>query len=263
MLAALLDRESYAQLNRDDVAVMCDLMAEKGVIPSGPKGFAIDRVESFTCGAPVAITHAIAIYRHLITGLEFALVPAGRFAIELGPPDPREDDGNPDRTRTVGITRPFLIARTPVTQACWLRVGKRKNPSRFVGEHRPVDHVTFAAAAKWCATLGLALPRDAQWEYAARAGSTTRFCYGDQLDRRAARFGHANRPLGATPPPPGTSVVASHAPNAFGLFDVHGQIGEWCIDRYGPQHDGLTLPRRLEFGARRVDFRAHRHDFPL
>jgi len=136
--------------------------------------------------------------------------------------------------------QPFLMGRYPITQAQWQMVTalppvKREldsNPSRFKGAMRPVERVTWYDAVEFCARLSAhtgrqyRLPTEAEWEYACRAGSTTRFCFGDELDD-LDRHAWTSRNAGNQAHP-----VAQLRPNAFGLFDMPGNVWELCQDTF-------------------------------
>jgi serine/threonine-protein kinase len=185
---------------------------------------------------------------HTKTGLVFVALPGGGFA--MGSTEPGE---GPPRQVTV---KPFLLCRTECTQAAFAAGGSTIR-SRFVGADLPADSVSWVDAVDWCRRNTLRLPSEAEWEYACRAGTATRFSSGD-ADRTLAGFANvADRSLstdtGAAPHRDRTGwtytreIEDGHAgpapagrflPNPFGLFDMHGNLWEWCEDAFVPGYDG-------------------------
>ncbi len=134
----------------------------------------------------------------------------------------------------VTLTQGFWMADTPCTQGLWMGAGARENSSRFQGFSNPLERVSWEDCQGWLKGLGEvfpqmqpALPTEARWEYACRAGSTGRYCFGDE-ERELERYAwYAKNSGGATHP------VGEKLPNAWGLYDVHGNVWEWCQDWYG------------------------------
>jgi formylglycine-generating enzyme required for sulfatase activity len=143
----------------------------------------------------------------------------------------------------VTISYCFWMGATEVTQAQYAAV-MGSNPSLFLGDiNRPVEQVNWSSAREYCAQLNwqqsvlgnvppgyhYRLPTEAEWEYACRAGTTTEFNVGASLDCSQARFAYSFHP-GSGCSASGTVPVASYAPNAWGLHDMHGNVWEWCLD---------------------------------
>jgi formylglycine-generating enzyme required for sulfatase activity len=168
-------------------------------------------------------------YRHLATGLIFVLLPGGSFLMGSPADEPGRYSGE-GPVHEVELS-PFLIAKYEVTQEVWERV-MGSNPSGFRGGSRPVDQVSWNDTQAFCQATGLKLPTEAQWEYAARAGTRTAFYNGPITNLLC------NRPLldaigwyscnsGSR-----THPVGEEAPNGFGLHDMAGNVWEWCEDVY-------------------------------
>src|SRR5262249_39135744 len=162
---------------------------------------------------------------------------AGEFVVV--PADAPSPDG---RRRDVPMARPLYLGEFPVTQAQFEAVAGR-NPSRFLGDSdRPVEGVSWFAAQEFCLLLServgrrVRLPSEAEWEYACRAGTATEYHWGDEPDA-----GRVHCKVGAprgVEPAVGTNVQGRCPPNAWGLFDLHGNVQEWCEDEWHDRYDG-------------------------
>jgi uncharacterized protein (TIGR02996 family) len=192
-------------------------------------------------------------------GMELALIPPGVFL--MGSPDSeaeRGDDEGPQHE--VAISRPFYLGVYPVTQAQWRRV-LGSNPSWFCAgrggrdevrglgtSNFPVECVGWEEAVAFCRELSelpeerrarrvYRLPSEAEWEYACRGGaaSSTPFHLGPSLSSTQANF-HGDHPYGGAAKGPNlgrpTEVGAYQVSNGFGLYDLHGNVYEWCADWY-------------------------------
>jgi formylglycine-generating enzyme required for sulfatase activity len=123
------------------------------------------------------------------------------------------------------------LGQTPVTQAAYEKA-MRENPSKFKGPRHPVESVTWDQAREYCAAVGGRLPTEAEWEYAARAGSTGAR-YGD-LDAIAWYDGNSDNE---------THPVKQKQPNSWGLYDMLGNVWEWVTDWYEENYyQGLPSP---------------------
>jgi formylglycine-generating enzyme required for sulfatase activity len=137
----------------------------------------------------------------------------------------------------VTIVKPFYIGVYPVTQAQYQAV-MGTNPYGFKGPNRPVECVSWDQAVEFCRKLSekegkrYRLPSEAEWEYACRAGSTAEYCFGDseaELGDHAWFYGNS----GAQ-----THEVGQKKPNAWGLYDMHGNDWEWCEDVWHENYEG-------------------------
>jgi formylglycine-generating enzyme required for sulfatase activity len=193
--------------------------------------------------------------------LELVLIPAGEFM--MGSPDSDKfADSQEKPQHRVRITKPFYLGKYLVTQEQWEAV-VGNNPSHFKGPKNPVEYISWDDCQKFLKRLNdkmgggkFQLPTEAQWEYACRAGSTTRYCFGDdekQLGEYAWYIANAD---GKTHP------VGEKKPNAWGLFDMHGNVWEWCQDWYGGYGtEAVTDPTGLATGSFRV-FRSGSWPYP-
>lgn len=166
-------------------------------------------------------------------------VPGGRFRV--GSPTDEVDRRSNEGQVMVTLNSHFWIGETEVTQEQWKAVMKR-NPSVFKGDSLPVETVSWEDCQKFITRLNTqnppspgwrwALPTESQWERACRGGTTTATAYGDSLSSRQANF-NGDYPYGGAAKGPNlnkTAPVKSYEPNAYGLYDVHGNVSEWCSD---------------------------------
>ncbi len=161
----------------------------------------------------------------------------------------------------VTLTRGFWIAETPVTQALW-EIFMGDNPSEFKGAELPVDSVSWNDAQRFINKLNgmkpelqLCLPSEAQWEYACRAGATTPFSFGDNITTDQVNY-NGNYPYNKSRKGEyreRTVEVKSLPPNAWGLYQMHGNVWEWCQDWYGQYpRQSVTDPQRVVSSTHRV-----------
>ena len=168
----------------------------------------------------------------VVNDVEFAFrwAPPGSFM--MGSPESEKDREYDEIQHRVVLSKGFWIMETQVTQKQWFLI-MGNNPSNFQGDNLPVENVTRKECKIFCRKVGLKLPTEAQWEYACRAGSTGAFA--GNLDTMAW---YSDNSGGTTHP------VGTKKPNAWGLYDMHGNVSEWCSDRYGgyprPTKPGLV-----------------------
>jgi formylglycine-generating enzyme required for sulfatase activity len=163
--------------------------------------------------------------------LEMVLIPAGEFL--MGSPDSNKDAQSWEKPQhRVRITKPFHLGKYLVTQEQWETV-MGNNPSYFKGPKNPVEQVSWDDCQKFLGKLDtkigtqggkFVLPTEAQWEYACQAGSKTLYCFGDN-EARLGDYAWYRENSGNTAHP-----VGEKKPNTWGLYDMHGNVLEWCQD---------------------------------
>lgn len=175
----------------------------------------------------------------------------GTFLMGSPPDEPERIDN--ELQHQVTLTKGFWIADTPVTQALW-QVIMGDNPSRFKGDEKPVENVSWDGAQAFIskmnglkADLKLCLPTEAQWEYACRAGTSTRFSWDDQIDSSLVNF-DGNYPYNNSRKSEyreKTVAVKALPCNDWGLYQMHGNVREWCQDWFGAYPVGPVIdPQR-------------------
>jgi sulfatase modifying factor 1 len=197
------------------------------------------------------------------TGLTMVLVPAGEF--QMGDDEGEFDEQPAHRVKL----SPFYIDTHEVTQRSFESLMGR-NPAKSVGPDKPVERVSWLAAIQYCNMRsakeglkpcydlktqqcdfeadGYRLPTEAEWEYACRAGTTTDWSFGDasaELDEYGWYKGNSEKT---------THPVGQKGPNAWGLYDMHGNVAEWCNDWYAEEYDAAVErdPRGPASGDERV-----------
>jgi formylglycine-generating enzyme required for sulfatase activity len=175
-------------------------------------------------------------------GLTYVWIPPGTFLMGCSPGD-SECDADEKPAHQVTITKGFWLGQTPVTQQAYQRV-TGQDPSIFEGANLPVETVSWDESRAYCAAIGGRLPTEAEWEYAARAGSTgARYGSLDEI----AWYGHNSGSK--------THEVAQKAPNAWGLYDMLGNVWQWVADWFGNYASG---PQSDPSGAASGQYRALR-----
>ncbi|MBN1220206.1 MAG: formylglycine-generating enzyme family protein [Anaerolineae bacterium] len=175
-------------------------------------------------------------------GLDMVAIPEGSFLMGS-----RLNFGYPDEHPQHWISLPrFFMGKCPVTQAQWEVIMDWKPPYRCTGAPRPVDRVSWYEAWEFCERLAektgraYRLPSEAEWEYACRARTTTPFYCGQTITTDLANYVGEHIFLAE---PKGiyrheTTEVGSFSPNAFGLYDLHGNVWEWCADAWHDDYEG-------------------------
>jgi len=193
--------------------------------------------------------------------LKMVYIPAGEFLMGSPPGEEGryEDEGPQHR---VTLTRGFFMGIDEITQAQWQTV-MRSDPARFKGDDRPVEQVNWYDCQNFIKKLNAGamgpfrLPTEAEWEYACRAGATTPFHFGETISTDQANYngqqpyGNGRKGIrrGSTTP------AGTFPPNAWGLYDMHGNVNEWCQDWYGEDYYASSPaadPQGPEAGTSRV-----------
>ena len=180
-------------------------------------------------------------------GMDFVLIPSGSFMM---------GSNSDDREKTVhkvAITSPFYLGQYEVTQDQW-EIMMRSNPSAFEGGTNPVEQVSWNDVQEFIRRLNALeghdryrLPTEAEWEYAARAGTSTAYSFGDDASKLSDYAWNGDNSDWMTHP------VGQKLPNAWGLYDVHGNVYEWVQDWYGSYSDSPAIdPKGPETGSWRV-----------
>ncbi|MGZ6274994.1 MAG: formylglycine-generating enzyme family protein [Syntrophales bacterium] len=211
-------------------------------------------VSSMTMAAEKEFTNSIR--------MKFVLIPAGTFT--MGSPSDEPQRSNDETQHQVTISKPFYMQTTAVTQGQWQKI-MGSNPSHFknCGDDCPVERVSSSDVQDFIGKLNrqegtdkYRLPTEAEWEYAARAGTTTSFSTGNCLSTDRANY-DGDYPLSGCPKGENrqkTVRVASFAANAWGLYDMHGNVRQWCLDWYGDySSDSVTDPTGPSSGSYRVN----------
>jgi formylglycine-generating enzyme required for sulfatase activity len=217
-------------------------------------------------GIEVSATSSV-FYRLQIIPVEplesMVWIEPGEFMLSSPPDEVGRFLDKEDPETHVHLTRGYWISRYEVTQGEFETV-MSFNPSLFRGDaYRPVEDVSWHDAVRYCGlltereraagrlpeVLEYRLPTESQWAYAARAGTTTRFSYGDDPGyQHLTEYAWYGGNSGLRPHPVGQKL-----PNPWGLYDMHGNVFEWCLDWFGPLPGGFVIdPQGPESGTDRI-----------
>jgi formylglycine-generating enzyme required for sulfatase activity len=198
-------------------------------------------------GVPVETTNSI--------GMKFVVIPPGEFM--MGSPKGESGRLDHETLHKVTLTKPFQMGMHEVTQEHYQRV-MGTTPSTFKGKQNPVEQVNWDEAVAFCGKLAALpaeksagyvyrLPTEAEWEYACRAGTTTKYSFGNS-DSELGDYAWYDKNSGRT-----THPVGGKKPNAWGLYNMHGNVYEWCQDWYGDYASGsVTDPTGAASSSLRV-----------
>jgi formylglycine-generating enzyme required for sulfatase activity len=190
--------------------------------------------------------------------LEMLLIPAGKLlmGVKKIPVDPfsnikvKQPQENEVPQHEVTLTKPYFMGKYEVTQEQWFEI-MGENPSENKGRKLPVTDVSWEDCQEFIKKLnentkgGYRLPTEAEWEYACRAETTTAYSFGDEITPKDANYRDSTigKPV----------AVGSYKSNAFGLYDMHGNVWEWCEDWHAKYPAGaVTDPKGPATGISRV-----------
>lgn len=176
--------------------------------------------------------------------LELLLVPVGTFLMGSPKDEPGRDED--EQLHRVRISRPFYLGKYEVTQGQWEAVMDH-NPSFFQDEPSlPAETVTWEECEAFCRKLSqrtgrkVRLPTEAQWEYVCRAGTSTPFSFGKEITPLEANYDWSEGGALFVEPLQKTIRVGSFPPNAWGFYDLHGNVREWCSDWYARDYERFS-----------------------
>ena len=180
--------------------------------------------------------------------LEMVLIPAGTFM--MGSPESEDRPWDNETQHKVTLTKPFYLGKFTITQEQWkLLMGN--NPSQTKGAKLPVTDVSWDDCQDFIKKLnanssgGYRLPTESEWEYTCRAGTTTAYSFGDNITPKDANYFDSNTGK--------TLAGGSYKPNAFGLYDMHGNVHEWCEGWYEKYPvEPVTDPKGPAIGEKKV-----------
>ncbi len=175
--------------------------------------------------------------------LTMVSIPGGSFM--MGAPENEQESENYERPQHQVTVSDFYMGQTLITQSQYQSI-MEENPSRFKGDNRPVENVQWKEAQEFCRKLSVktknlyALPSESCWEYACRGGTITPFYFGNTITTDTANYSanytYGNAPKGLYRKE--TTIVDTFPPNPFGLYDMHGNIWEWCEDHWHENYKG-------------------------
>jgi formylglycine-generating enzyme required for sulfatase activity/serine/threonine protein kinase len=249
--------ERHAQELAPEAEAVRQERARLAALPRKPAGYKVPpgcREQAGTIAEPYSNAGWAKEIVHDKTGIELVYIPAGTFMMgsPAGEPgreesDPDEDMEQKDETQhRVTISKGFYMGKYEVTQEQWAKIMNLKRPLLANAETLPVTMVDLDDIGSFCTQAGLSLPTEAQWEHACRAGGASSQAYGGTggVAEMGWYAGNSKSMI---------HHIGRKAPNAWGLYDMHGNVSEWCMDFCGKYPPGDAVdPTGMVSGVERV-----------
>ena len=183
-------------------------------------------------GPPKVVLEGATVTMDIGKGVKLELVRIEPGTFMMGSPETNSDsDPSEQPAHQVKISKPFYMGKFEITQQQWGVIRGNQSHSN-TGEQYPADSISWNDAVNWCKEISektgvkMHLPTEAQWEYACRSGAKTRYYFGDQIKPESANYSGTDKSKNIGK----TSLVGKYPPNAWGLYDMHGNVWEWCED---------------------------------
>ncbi len=192
------------------------------------------------------------VFERTHVDMDMVYIPGGTFT--MGSPETEKGSNSEERPQHQVTVSPFFMGKYPITQKQWraiatldkIDIDLKPDPSHFKGDERPVESVTWHECVEFYKRLSkltgreYRLPSEAEWEYAIRAGTTTPFYFGETITTNLANY-NGNYVFASEPKSQyreKTTPVGQFPPNTFGLYDLHGNVWEWCADDWHSNYNG-------------------------
>ncbi|GEM_PF-774905 len=250
----------YVELNSPEVERLKEQIAKWRLAAATTAGIMISTFEFETVwlNASGSITERRKLQRHqfieeLAPDIAFEMVEIPGRTFKMGSPENEARDFDSEKPQQLVTVSPFFMGKYQVTQKQWRTVASlpkvsrnlESDPSHFKGDDLPVERVSWEEAVEFCKRLSLAtgrkyrLPTEAEWEYACRAGTETPFAFGETITPEIVNY-NGESPYAMTPSARNrrqtVAVGSLGVANGFGLYDMHGNVWEWCMDWYSENY---------------------------